>query len=58
MKPLTNRLLTSLTLLAILAIPAWGQEIVGLNVPSDVCAGASTTISFGYRQQNTIVVPP
>lgn len=55
MKPRTYILMLLLT-----AMPVAAQEIVALNLPANLCAGADTTasvnVSFGQRDTHTVVI--
>lgn len=39
-----------------LALPARGQELVGFNVPTSMCAGGTDTVTFGYLSTHNIVI--
>ena len=55
MKHIILTLTLCLTLLG--AIPmASAQEIIAFNPPTDICAGSSATVSFGFGRNNSIVV--
>lgn len=38
------------------AVPAAGQEIVNFTVPTQMCNGDSSTVSFGYQDSRSIVI--
>lgn len=38
------------------AVPAVGQRIVTLNLPSDLCGGTQMPLSIGYRPSSTVVI--